>query len=176
MTSSQQKDTTENTENKDESLAVEIDQRSTFHQISRIMLLHAKHTIDIFAFKLEPDIVNHESVINALKMLPRQCKTARLRVLVHESRETVSECAAFIEMARKYSSFVEFRRLGDLKETNPASWMTVDQDKYITRKNYHSYKGKASRQDKLQVRTLSELYDELWEKSLPDPELRRLCV
>ncbi len=177
MTSTEPQDLSEDINaTSSDSLAVEISNRSTFHQISRIMLLHAKRTIDIYAFKLEPDIVNHESVINALKILPRQYSKARLRILVQESRETVTECAAFVEMARKYSSFVEFRRMGDLKETNPASWMTVDNDKYITRNNYHSYHGKACHLDKPVVQTLNELFNEQWEKSTPDPELRRLFV
>ena len=176
MTSNHQPDPVKPDDPDNNALSVEIDTRTTYHQISRIMMMHAKHSIDIYAFKLEPEIVNHKSVIAALKRLPQQTSSARIRILVQESRESVTECAPFVEMARKYTSFIEFRRLGDLKETNPASWMTVDQDKYITRINYHSYQGKACHQDKLEVRNLKEIFNERWEKSPPDPELRRLIV
>jgi len=155
---------------------IEIDNRANYHQISRIMLLNAKRSIDIHAFKLEPEIVSHQSVIDALKQLPLHSSNAKIRILIQESRETVTECAAFVEMARKYSSMVEFRRLTDLTETTPASWMTIDQEKYITRTNYHSYHGKAGRQDKLTVRKLTAIFDEQWEKSEPDPELRQITI
>lgn len=156
--------------------SVEIDNRSIYHQISRVMLLHAKRTIDIYAFKLDPEIVNHKTVIQALKLLPQQSSSARIRILVQESRESISECAAFVEMARKYSSLVEFRKVVDLIESTPSSWMTVDQDKYITRTNSYSYHGKACHQDKSRVRDLTKQFEEIWEKSEPDPEMRRLVI
>ncbi len=176
MTSSTPSNNTVDDSNINDSQVVDITERSTFFQISRIMLIHAERTIDIFTHTLEPGIVNHKSVIKALKALPRHATAARLRILIQESRETVTECAAFVEMARKYSSFVECRRLGEIKEIKPASWMTVDRDKYISRHNPHSYQGTACRRDKATVRTLTERFDEHWEKSVPDPEIRRLCV
>ncbi|VAW75720.1 hypothetical protein MNBD_GAMMA12-1570 [hydrothermal vent metagenome] len=159
-----------------QSQVIDITERSTFFQISRTILIHANHTIDIFTCKLEPDIVNHKTVIKALKALPRHSSKARLRILIQESRDAVIECATFVEMARKYSSFIECRRLGEIKEIKPTSWMTVDRETYISRQHSQLFQATACHQDKLTVRTLTERFDEHWEKSVPDPELRRLLI
>ncbi|WP_303908697.1 DUF7931 domain-containing protein [Thiohalomonas denitrificans] len=143
-------------------------------QIARSMAEQAGRTIHIFTTDLDPAVFNQVDFIEAIARMARSHSRARVSVLVQDSAKAVNRGHRLVELARRLSSRVEIRKpvaeYSDLKET----FMVADGRGYFHRIQPDRYEGQARFHDPLQCREYVQRFDEIWQRSHGDRELRRV--
>ena len=135
-------------------------------QASRSLLLHTEN--------LEPAIYDQAPFLNAVSQLARTHAQARIWILLQDSRQVVSSGHRLIELSRRLSSGVQIRRPGPEYRHFHESFLLADTSGYLHRNNPNRYEGVANFNDPGKVAEWKKYFMEVWERSEPDTELKRL--
>ena len=151
------------------------DSRDTNRRVALQIVSQAQRFVRILTPDLENSIYDQPDFIRSLSRLATQSAHSRIHVLVNESDKAVKSGHRLIELARKLSSSI-FLHNPSRELKSEASLLLVDCNAYLKKQNGLLYTGKYCLHDPLQTRDLEKQFDDIWDKSSPDPELRRLYI
>ncbi len=134
----------------------------------------ARRMIELFSPDLEPALYDQSPFIDALSDLAVSSPRARIRILAKDFERTVKEGHRLVELARRLSSYVEIRRVHEDYRDNNETFLIVDDHGLLHRRHAPRFEGTFSYKAPLEVRRLRAFFDEVWDRSEPDADLRRL--
>lgn len=133
-----------------------------------------RRTLDILTADMEPAIYDQQPLLEAVRQLAVRSRRSRVRVLVRDPQRTVKGGHRLVELARHLSSFIEIRKTPEDLEEFWEAFVIADQQGVLHRKLATRYEGTACFRAPVQARQLTHWFTEIWERSTPDPELRRI--
>lgn len=139
-----------------------------------VLATQARRTIELFTPDLEPALYDQTLFIDALTQLCLSSPRARVRVLSKHFERVVKDGHRLIEVARRLSSYVELRKVHSDYQDNNETFLLVDDDGLLHRRHAARFEGVFSCKAPLEVRRLRAFFDEVWERSETDADLRRL--
>ena len=143
-------------------------------EIAYSLAEQACRTVSIFTTDLDPAVLDQPGFVEAIARVARSHSRARVTVLVQDSSKAVNRGHRLVALAQRLSSRVEIRKpdaeYHDLKET----FMVVDDVGYFRRIRPNRYEGQARFHGPLQCRELINRFDEIWQRSHGDSQLRRV--
>jgi len=137
-------------------------------QASRSLLLHTEN--------LEPAIYDRSPFLEAVSQLARTHAQARIWILLQDPRAVVSSGHRLIELSRRLSTAIQIRRPGQEYRNFHESLLLADNGGYLHRKNPNRYEGVANFNDPGKVADWKKYFMEVWERSEPDMEIKRLYL
>ncbi|MGB5339475.1 MAG: hypothetical protein WBO06_10315 [Gammaproteobacteria bacterium] len=137
-------------------------------QAQKELLLHTED--------LEPDIYDQQPFLDAVSNLARQHRDARFWILIQDGRRAVQEQHRLIELARRLSSHVQFRRPAPNYHNYHKTFLLADTTGYLYRPLASRFEGIADFNCPGEVAPLRNYFMEVWEHSEPDEEMRRLYL
>ena len=144
--------------------------------VSQDLLEQARLTVDVMTRDLDRRIYDDDDCLAALRAIAVRHRKARIRILARELDTAIRHDHRLIELARRLSSFIEIRRLGeDHKDYNEA-FLLADGTGVIYRGQANRFEGWASYHQPLKARELQKMFDEAWEQAIVDPNMRRLHI
>ena len=139
-----------------------------------ILATQSRRQIELLSPDLEPALYDQTAFIEALTRLSLSSPRARIRILAKDFDRTVKEGHRLVELSRRLSSFVEIRKVhSDYQEYNE-SFLLADDYGLLHRRHSPRFEGVFSCKSPLEVRRLRAYFDEVWGRSEPDADLRRL--
>lgn len=140
------------------------------------LLEQARLSVRIHAPALDPAVLDREEPIAALARLTRQ-RRARIRVLFHDAHGAIRQGHRLIDLARRFPSYVELRKISEEDREREDAWMVADDSGLV-------YRPEAARlaaahtcfHDLGMAPKLARDFDDWWERASPDPELRQLFI
>ena len=136
----------------------------------------ARSSLCIFTRDLDPPLYDDLCFLDAVTALATRSRFVQVRVLVQNSEKAVKYGHRLIELSRRLSSFIQLRRPhADYQDYNEA-FLIADGVGLLHRALAHRYEATVDFKAPLQARLLLKFFDEAWDKSEPDPELRRLHI
>jgi len=135
-------------------------------QAQRELLLHTED--------IEPAIFDQQPFLDAVSRLAREHQDAHVRVLVGNSRKTIQQGHRLIELSRRLSSNIQFRRPPPQYRNYGKTFLLCDSTGYIYRPLASRYEGTANFNNPGQTVSLRKYFMEVWEQSQTDEEMRRL--
>jgi len=136
----------------------------------------AQRTIRIFTRDLEALVYNTQEFIVAVTGLASLGQYSHVLILIQDSTYVVKNGHRLVELAYRLSSKIKLRKpCYEYRNYNEA-FLVADKDGLIHRRLADRYEGTASFHNPMEARKLAKFFDEVWEKSEPDPELRRLYL
>lgn len=151
-------------------LATREDNRSA----AAILATLASRRIELFSPDLEPALYDQTPFIEALTRLSLSSPRARIRILAKDFERTVKDGHRLVELSRRLSSYIELRKVHtDYQEYNE-TFLLVDDYGLLHRRHAPRFEGEFSCKAPLEVRRLRAYFDEVWGRSEPDADLRRL--
>lgn len=142
-----------------------------------IELAHkASRYLAIFTPDLEPIIYDRPGFVDAVKELALRSRFSRIRILVKDSNRAVKEGHRLANLAQRLSSYIEVRRLAGDYGAMTEAFLIADERGLLYRPLASRFEGIIDTDDRFQAREKLRLFDEMWERSTPDPELRRLGI
>ena len=135
-------------------------------QAKRELLLHTED--------MEAEIFNQQPFLDAVSRLVRQHQDAHVWILVGNSRKTLQQGHRLIELSRRLSSHVQFRRPPSRYRNYGKTFLLCDDVGYFYRPLASRYEGTANFNNPGETAVLKKYFMEVWEQSQADEEMRRL--
>ncbi len=152
------------------------DGRLENRQIAFELIGQAHQQIRIFTPDLEKAIYDQADLIRSLEQLALRSRQTQVRVLVRDSAQAVKSGHRLIELCRRHTSSILLHQTPADTDDIEAAFVVIDNAGFLYKHKGMSFNGYFNANDKLKVRELSKHFDEAWERSRPDPEMRRLFI
>ena len=140
------------------------------------MLSRATRDLAIFSRHLDSRVYDDAEVLEGISQLATRSPFSCIRILVMDGRQAISRGSQLVELARRLSSFIEVRRVYSDFQQMADEFVIGDQTALIYRPLAERYEGAYFASDGMRARERLRVFDRIWEKSEPDPELRRLGI
>jgi hypothetical protein len=151
-----------------------LESRDDNRQAAALLVGQARRQVELFSPDLEPALYDQTPFIDALTRLCLSSPRARVRVLAKDFDRAVKDGHRLVELARRLSSYVELRKVHSDYQENNEAFLLVDDYGRLHRRHSPRFEGSFSCKAPLEVRRLRAFFDEVWERSEPVADLRRL--
>ena len=141
---------------------------------SYLMASQAKRTLDIISRRLDPPVYDNEEFVESVKKLILYNTRAQIRILVFEPKTIVQYGHRLLDLGLNLTSFIDFRKPNNEFNSFNESLFIADRTGYIHRNSAERYEGTLNFNDKRLSKILTDQFDEMWEKSVQDPNLKRV--
>lgn len=140
-------------------------------------LIHqAKRSLDIFTHTLDRRVYNSQALYTAALKLATHSRYSQIRIIVKDSTDAVKGGSRLVELSHRLSSRVLIRKPPLEYRDFSEEFVIADDVGLLQRKLASRYEGELSFYEPLKSRQLKKFFNECWEKSAPDPDLRRLYL
>lgn len=140
------------------------------------LLQQAQRSLCLYTPDLEPWLYDHSSIQQACTRFLLAHPRNRLRILVADSRRSISEGHRLLTLVRRMPSAATIRKLHPDYPRDDAAYLVVDQRNLLTRLDSDPCKGHALHDAPAQVRLSQSRFDQAWDRSLFDVNLRSLLL
>ena len=134
----------------------------------------ARRTMSISSGDLDRMLFGNDRFLQAVSDFARRSRHVQVRVLVEDAKAIADESHPLLELARRLPSKVTIRRLPDDRTPSRRSFVVVDTVAVWVQPDREEYVGWYNMHDRVEARRLTDDFDELFERSVDDPELRLL--
>lgn len=140
------------------------------------LMQQASRTLCLYSPDLEPWLYHHSSIQQACTRFLLSHRNSRLRILVRDSSRAVRDGHRLIALSRKLSSHVQIRRCHPDHPFPEGAFLLADDLGLLMRPEPDQFAGYAKYQDPARVRQLQRLFDQTWDTSILDPDLRSFLL
>lgn len=144
--------------------------------VALAMAQQATRTLHIFSRDLDHALFDNPEFEEAASQLARRSQYARIHILVQDSSAAMRSGHRLITLAQRLSSRIEIRKPVDEYAVINHAFFVADETGYISRQQADRYAGVANFYDRLTARDLVGFFNEVWERSQQDSQLRRLYL
>jgi len=142
--------------------------------VALAMARQAVRTLHIFTRDLDHAVFDTPEFEEAASHLARGSQYSRILILVQDSGAAVRRGHRLVDLAQRLSSKIEIRKpVAEYADVNRA-FFVADETGYITRQLADRYEAVANFSDRLAARDLVAFFNEVWQRSQQDSQLRRL--
>lgn len=151
--------------------------REELIEVTRQLLAGARHEMCVLVRELHPLLLDDTACLVELRRLAISGRGASIRVIVQDLTRAMQENMRVLELAQRLSSVIELRR-----PTEPAdlayssAFMCVDTGGYLFRPVESEMGAAGSTRAPGRHAELMAVFEQVWERSEPWPELRALGV
>ena len=141
------------------------------------LLADASHEVAIYSRDLDPALLDLPPIVDAIRRVALSGRRARVRILVQEPRRPLADGHRLIALAQRLPSLIEFRTPEDEHDRQYASAFLInDRRGYLFRTLATRNEGEGSTYAPGRHAQLREYFDQVWERSAPSEELRKLAL
>jgi hypothetical protein len=153
-----------------------LESRSELCAVTLALAEQARHTLLLHIEDLDPAIYDQGPFVDALSRLARSHSKVRIRILIQDARSAVQQGSRLIELSRRLSTYIQFRRPPTEYRDCHESFLLADNSGYLYRPNPGRNEAIANFHDPGKVNDWEKYFQEVWDRSEPDPEIRRLYL
>ncbi len=157
-------------------LEIELLTRADTRYAIELMVRQARATLDIISRDLDPTLYDQGTFLDLLSKFCLRNRQARVRLLVQDPSTPVKRGHRLIELGRKLSSYIEFRQPHQDYQRYNEAFIVADQCGLIQRPLADRFEGTANFYDPVRASRKLDFFTEVWERSQPHSELRRLYL
>lgn len=141
------------------------------------LLAGAKHSMCVVVRELHPQLLDDTACLVELRRLAISGRGASIRILVQDLTRALEDGTRLLELAQRLSSIIELRRPVEQPDLEyPSAFMCVDTQGYLFRPLEHDMLTTGSTYAPGRHAELMRLFEDVWVRSEPWPELRPLGI
>lgn len=133
-----------------------------------------RRTLALFTRDLEPAIFGTVEFATAVQRLALRSRFTHIRIVVIDPAAAIREGHRLVELARRLSSFIEFRRPGPDHASLAHTFLVTDETGIMYRPLSSRYEGFADTYNPPEARKYLKHFAEIWSQAEPEQEFRRL--
>lgn len=152
---------------------------SSRDEVKIINIALAQQTIrsmDIISKHLDAGVFDNPDFFNTVKNLSIASKFTKVRILIKDSEPMVQNGHRLIELIQQLTSSIEVRKISEEYKSYNEAFSVYDGKGIIYLRYADRYEGIANFNRPRLATELSNFFNEVWERSVPDSNLRRLHV
>lgn len=136
------------------------------------LLTGAQHRVRIFSDTLDPALFDNAELAHELSRVARQGRQCEVQILIKDSTFLVKRAHRLAALHRRLVSSVLLRKLSYAPEHFLANYVLVDDSGIFFIPNDDDKTCFMNRDDRALVKHFGEQFDDLWQRSVADPDLR----
>jgi hypothetical protein len=136
----------------------------------------ADRRISIYTPDLETGIYDHDAFLEVAKRLVLSKQYARIRVLISDPVRAVRNGNRFVSLGRRLNTYIEFRNVHEDYREHREAFLVADDQALLYRVDAARWEGIADSYEPAVARRYLGLFDEIWNASVVEQELRELRV
>ena len=138
----------------------------------------ADKSINIFTPDLDPIVFDNADFERCVFSLARKHRSANIRILTKDSTMAVKRGHCLIRLAQKLTSSVFIHNPAREHKDTTATFMIVDGIGLLhrPRSSSNNYDAVVNYMSPQHAGELDDLFNEMWERSTPDSQIRRLYI
>ncbi|CDF84733.1 hypothetical protein PKB_3390 [Pseudomonas knackmussii B13] len=140
------------------------------------LMQQAARSLSLYSPDLEPWLYNYASIQDACTRLLLRHPQNRLRILVRDSSRAIKEGHRLLNLSRRLSSNCHIRLLNPDYPNPEQAFLLADQSGLLLRTEPAIPAGHTHYNDPGRVRQLQAQFDQAWDTSLSDPDLRSFLL
>lgn len=140
------------------------------------MLSQVRRELCLFTRDLDKPVYDQAPFLTGIREMALRNRLSRIRILLQDHQRVVKQGHRLVELVRHLSSSTEIRVPGKDWMAHPENFLLADRYGYVHRELSTRYEATADYSAPLEVRQMRRLFDEIWENSQVDTELRRLYL
>ncbi|KAF1056714.1 MAG: hypothetical protein GAK44_00120 [Pseudomonas delhiensis] len=140
------------------------------------LMQQAQRSLCLLSSDLEPWLYHHSSIQQACTQFLLAHPQNRLRILVRDSTRAVKEGHRLLNLSRRLSSHCQIRRINPDQPGSDQAFLLADRDGLLLRPDPGVPSGYAGYTLPRRVRPLQAEFDQAWDVSLSDPNLRSFLL
>lgn len=140
------------------------------------MAVQAKRSIYIFSYDLDSTIYDQADFIEAVKKLAIRSEHSRVKILLQNNEKVQRKGHRLIQLWRRLTSKIEIRRPSPEHIDHLENFLLADETAYLHRRLHTNYEATADFNSRLETNKLCIFFNEVWEQSEPETELRDLHI
>jgi hypothetical protein len=145
-----------------------------FDELAVELCREARRTIRILSPDLDHQVFDSEALCDKISALARRSRYSDVRILVKDTRAIVQRGHRLLELSRRIPSLVHIQVLAEHPEMNDDTMVIRDMDGLLFKPGDSEHQEIVETDSKARTQSYIERFDELWERSAPDSQLRRL--
>jgi hypothetical protein len=136
----------------------------------------ANRWISIYTPDLEEGIYDQEVFLEVAKRLVLAKRYARIRVLISEPHRLAKVGHKFVTLGRRLNTYIQFRNVNEEYRDHREAFLIADKQALMYRAEARRWEGVADTYEPAVARRYLGLFDEIWDASAYQQELRELRV
>jgi len=136
----------------------------------------ARRSLDIYTHQLDHKLFNGQSLHDAALELATYSRHSLIRIIVRDSTSAVKRGNRLVQLSYRISSRIQIRKPPIEYMADTLEYFIADKRGLMYRPLSNRYEGKLNFNDSINSRQLERSFNEMWEKSAADPELRQLMI
>lgn len=154
----------------------EFDSAEQNRQWALALAKKATREILIASYDLDSRVYSNSEFVDAVAHFVRNHRDAHLDILVWKTSSAVKQGHRIVELAQRLSSSIHIHEPDRVHKEFIESFMVVDGTAYFRRPLADRFEGVTESHAPLVARDLKERFLEMWERSTPCSEFRRLRI
>jgi hypothetical protein len=136
----------------------------------------ASRYLRILSPTLDRDVFDNAQLCDAISKLARRSRHSDIRILVNNSRPIVEHGHRLLTLAQRIPSLIKIQILSAHPQMNDDTMVIRDLDGLLFKPADSDHQGFYEPESISRVASYVERFDELWERSGPDIDLRRMQI
>lgn len=140
------------------------------------MAWQCRRSMEIISHRLDPAVYDTPEFIEATKRLILQHYQVRIRILVFEPVTIVRYGHRLVDLMHNLPTYIEFRKPGFEYDGFNEAVFIADSTGYVLRTTAERYEGTLNFNDRRGSTILRRKFEEMWQRSRQDPNLKRISL
>ena len=140
------------------------------------LIQQAQRNLCLYSDDLEPWLYNHSSLQQACTRFLLGSQRARLRILLRDPTRAIKEGHRLLDLSRRLSSNLQIRKLNPDYPSEELAFLIADDRGLLLRPELAQHAGYALYDDAARVRQRQAQFDQAWDTSINDPDLRSFLL
>lgn len=140
------------------------------------LIQQAQRNLCLYTDDLEPWLYHHSSVQQACTRFLLSNPRTRLRILLRDSTRAVKEGHCLLALSRRLSSNLHIRKLNPDHANEESAFLIADDRGLLLRPELNQQSGYTLYNDPARVRQRQTQFDQAWDTSITDPDLRSFLL
>lgn len=134
----------------------------------------AQRQLSIFTQDLEPLVYGEEPFLEAIKRLVLARSYAKVRVLLADPSRAMIDNNRFLALARRLTSCIDLRSMNSQAPGSTGAFIIADDKALVYRLQASRWDGISDMNDPPVARRYLNFFDEVWQASAPEAQLRQM--
>jgi len=134
----------------------------------------AQRSLEIFSHTLDQRVYNNQDLYSAVLRLATCSRYSLIRIIVKDSTDAVKRGSRLVDLSHRLSSRVQIYTPPVEYRDYSEEFVIADDVGLLHRRLATRYQGDLCFYEPQKSRQLKKFFDDCWEKSAPNPSLRRL--
>jgi hypothetical protein len=147
------------------------------HQLGASMMAQqCKRDISIISRELDPEVYDAVEFVDSVKTALLAHRRSRMRIIVFKPQLVASRGHLLLDLAANLPSYIELRKAGNEHKGFNESLFVADNTGYVYRNSAERFDGTLNFNGRRKSKILMDVFEEMWNRSTPDPNLRRMSL